>query len=80
MFKPLKYGKSYRRSMMKPRKNEDQISEIMNNPEKVRQIIQSAINDALLKHKQAGNSVCELRDGKVIWIQSKDIIITKSSS
>jgi hypothetical protein len=56
-------------------KNENRISEILNDPEKVRQIIQSAINDALLKHKQAGNSVCELRDGKVVWINPKDIII-----
>ncbi|HSW68649.1 MAG TPA: hypothetical protein VLI69_00645 [Gammaproteobacteria bacterium] len=60
---------------MIPRKNEDQISKIMNDSEKVRQIIQSAINDALLKHKQAGNSVCELRDGKVVWIKSQDIVI-----
>lgn len=60
---------------MKPRKNEDQISKILNDPEKVRQIIQSAINDALLKHKQAGNSVCELREGKVVWIKPKDILI-----
>lgn len=60
---------------MKPRKHEDQISKIMNDPEKVRQIIQSAINDALLKHKQAGNSVCELRDGQIVWIKSQDIVI-----
>lgn len=60
---------------MKPRKNEDRISEIMNDPEKVRQIIQSAINDALLKHKQAGNAVCELRNGKVVWIKPQDIVI-----
>ena len=61
--------------MMNPQKNEDLISEIMNDPERVRLIIQSAINDALLKHKQAGNSVCELRDGKVVWIKPKDIMI-----
>jgi hypothetical protein len=60
---------------MKPIKNEDRISEIMNDPEKVRQIIQSAINDALLKHKQAGNAVCELQNGKVVWIKAQDIMI-----
>ena len=60
---------------MKPRKTEDQISKILNDPEKVRQIIQSAINDALLKHKRAGNAVCELREGKVVWIKPKDIVI-----
>lgn len=60
---------------MKPRKNEDRISKLMNNSEKVRQIIQAAINDALLKHKQAGNAVCELRNGKVVWIKPQDIVI-----
>lgn len=60
---------------MKSRKNEDQISKIMNDPERVRLIIQSAINDALLKHKQAGNPVCELRNGKVVWVKPQDIRI-----
>lgn len=60
---------------MKPKKNDDRISEIMNDPKKIRQIIQSAINDALLKHKQAGNAVCELRNGKVVWIKPQDIVI-----
>jgi hypothetical protein len=63
--------------MMKPKKNEDRISQIMNDAEKVRQIIQSAINDALLKHKHAGNPVCELRNGKVVWIKPEDICAHK---
>jgi hypothetical protein len=29
--------------------------------------------DALLKHKQAGNPVCTLKDGKVVWIAPEDI-------
>ena len=56
--------------------NDDRISRIMNDPEMVRKILQSAINQALLKHKQAGNPVCTLEDGKVIWIQPEDIIIS----
>lgn len=60
---------------MKP--NEDQISKIFNDTEKMRLIIQSAINDALLKHKLAGNPVCEFRDGKVVWIKPEDIVIGK---
>ena len=47
----------------------------MSNPEKVRLIIQSAIHDALLKHKQAGNPVCELRNGQIVWIKPQDIEI-----
>lgn len=61
--------------MMKPQKNEDRISKILNDPERVRKIIQGAINDALLKHKLAGNPICELRDGKVVWVKPQEIII-----
>jgi hypothetical protein len=55
--------------------NEDRITKLMNDPEEVRKIIQSAINDALIQHKQAGNPVCEWRDGKVVWIKPQDIVI-----
>ena len=53
------------------------ISKILNNPAKVTKIIQNGINAALLKHKQAGNQVCEWRDNKVVWIPSEQIIINK---
>lgn len=62
---------------MKPRKNEDSISEILHDSERVRKIIQGAINDALLKHKLAGNPVCELQNGKVVWVQPQNIVIRK---
>jgi hypothetical protein len=62
---------------MNPQKNKDEISLIMNNPELVQKILQSAINDALLKHKQAGNPVCGFQNGKVFWIAAKDILVGK---
>lgn len=43
---------------------DDNITKILNDPDKVTRIIQSGIQDALLKHKQAGNQVCEWRDNK----------------
>lgn len=58
---------------MKPEKNNDRILEIMSDAEKVRQIIQSGIKAALLKHKQAGNPVCSWKNGKVYWIEAKNI-------
>lgn len=61
---------------MKPQ-DEDRISRIMNDSEQVRLIIQSGINAALLKHKQAGNPVCEWKDGRVVWIKPEDIHIEK---
>ena len=66
--------------MMKPQKNEDKISQIMNDSEMVRKIIQSGINDALLKHKQAGNPVCGLKNGEVFWVEPQDILIIKGVS
>lgn len=60
---------------MKPQKNDDKISQIMGDSEKVREIIQTGINDALLKHKQAGNPVCSLKNGKVVWVDAQDILI-----
>ena len=57
--------------------DKDQISIILNDGERVRQIIQSGINEALLKHKQAGNPVCGLKDGKIIWLDPEDIKIQK---
>ena len=63
---------------MKPQ--DDRISQIMNDSEQVRVIIQSAINAALLMHKQAGNPICESRDGRVVWIKPEDIHIEKGPS
>jgi len=65
---------------MKPQNNDDKISQIMGDSEKVREIIQSGINDALLKHKQAGNPVCGLKNGKVFWVESQDILINKGAA
>lgn len=63
--------------MMKPQKSEDRISKIMNDPEEIRKILQSAVNAALLKHKQAGNPVCGFKDGEIFWVQPKNIRINK---
>jgi hypothetical protein len=45
--------------------------------ERVRIIIQSAINEALLIHKKLGNPVCTLKDGKVHWVRPEDIVINE---
>ena len=62
----------------KPKEHKDRISEIMNDPERVRLVIQSAINAALLMHKRAGNPVCESRNGKVVWVQPEDIHVPEN--
>lgn len=63
--------------MMNPKKRKDKIFQIMNNPEKVRQIIQLGINDALLKHKRANNPVCGGKNGQIFWINPKNIPVRK---
>jgi hypothetical protein len=78
MFTSLKYGISWWKYMTKAEKNDDKISEVMNDPMRVRDIIQSGINAALLRHKQAGNPVCEWRDNKVVWIKPENIRVGRS--
>lgn len=56
---------------------DDNITKILTDPDRVTKIIQSGIQDALLKHKQAGNQVCEWRDNKVVWIPPEKIVINK---
>lgn len=63
---------------MKLQPNEDKISTILNDAEKVREIIQSGIHAALLKHKQAGNPVCTWKNGKAFWVQPEHIHLTTS--
>lgn len=64
---------------MKKDKNlvEDNISKVLNDSSRVTQIIQSGIQDALLKHKQAGNQICVWRDNKVVWIPPERIVVNK---
>jgi hypothetical protein len=59
--------------MMQHDDSENAIQKILNDPEKVAQILQDGIRGALLKHKQAGNPVCEWRDEKVVWIPPEEI-------
>jgi hypothetical protein len=35
--------------------------------------LKQAVREALLRHKQAGNPVAVWQDGRVVWIQPKDI-------
>jgi hypothetical protein len=57
--------------------NDDLISTVLNDPKRVTQIIQAGIKAALLKHKQAGNPICEWRDNKIVWIQPEQIPVEK---
>jgi len=65
---------------MKNRHKEDEdIAKLFNDPDKLTIIIQSGIRDALLKHKQAGNPICEWKTDKVVWISPENIPDINSS-
>lgn len=42
-------------------------------PFRIEKILQLAVREALLRHKQAGNPIAVWRDGRVEWIQPEDI-------
>ena len=55
--------------------NGDKILNILHDPVQVTKIIQSGIDEALIKHKQSGNPVCEWRDNQIVWISPEEITI-----
>jgi hypothetical protein len=40
---------------------------------RILEALKQAVRQALLRHKQAGNPVAIWQDGRVVWIQPKDI-------
>ena len=56
------------------KQKEDRIQKVIDDPELILMFLQEGVRAALLKHKQAGNPICEWRDGKVVWIQPEDIL------
>ena len=55
------------------RYEEDEITKLFNDPDRLTQILRLGVHAALLKHKQAGNPVCEWKDDKIVWIQPENI-------
>lgn len=55
------------------KKRKDRIEEAFSNPEKITQALTRGVREALLKHKQAGNSVVVWRDGKMVWLKPEEI-------
>ena len=41
--------------------------------ERIQNALAAAVRDALLRHKRDGNPVAIWRDGKVVWIDPRDI-------
>jgi hypothetical protein len=54
----------------------DSVNERVRDLRLIEQALARAVRDALRRHKQAGNPICEWRDGKVVWIAPEDIKIS----
>ncbi|MBF0558514.1 MAG: hypothetical protein HQL08_07010 [Nitrospirae bacterium] len=56
-------------------KHRDKITEAFANPATITEALAQGVRDALIKHKQAGNSIVVWRDGKAVWIKPEDITL-----
>jgi isoaspartyl peptidase/L-asparaginase-like protein (Ntn-hydrolase superfamily) len=37
--------------------------------------VKQAVKEAVLKHKQAGNSIVAMKDGKMVWLKPEEIAV-----
>lgn len=51
----------------------DEFIRSFGNDETLTAAVQQGVRAALARHKQAGNPVATLQDGKVVWIAPEDI-------
>lgn len=78
-----KYGNNFLENIMTNKAThsaDDEISKVFNDPMKITEVIQEGIQAALMKHKQAGNPICEWRNDKVHWISPEKIDIKRKKA
>jgi hypothetical protein len=83
MWSKKTYGNSFLENIMTNKVThlaDDEISKVFNDPIKITEIIQEGIQAALMKHKQAGNPICEWRDDKVHWIPPEKINVKRKKA
>lgn len=51
------------------------IDELFRDGKEIDAALRNAVQQALLQHKMAGNSVAEWRDGNVVLIKPEDIVV-----
>lgn len=51
----------------------DHIKEILADKERIKAAVENAVREAVRKHKQAGNPVVAIKDGKMVWLQPDEI-------
>jgi len=69
-----RFARTFRRGTIRDaRADELAAAERTFDPYRIAKILQLAVREALLRHKQAGNPIAVWRDGRVEWIQPEDI-------
>ena len=51
----------------------DHIDEALADKEKIKAAVKTAVREAVLKHKQAGNPIVVMKDGRMVWLQPDEI-------
>ena len=59
---------------MRTRKR-DHIEEMLADKERIKAAIESAVREAVLRHKQAGNPIVVMKDGKMVWLKPEEISV-----
>jgi len=55
------------------KKYEKSIDEIFKEGSLIDKALKKAVQEALVRHKQAGNPIVVWRDGKIIWLKPEEI-------
>lgn len=60
------------------KKTEKTIDEIFQEGTSIDNALKQAVQEALVRHKQADKPIVVWRDGKIVWIQPEEISLSKS--
>jgi hypothetical protein len=69
----LKYGLRLWENLSMEEKTEKSIDEIFREGVLIDKALKDAVQEALMRHKQAGNPIIVWRDGKAVWLQPEEI-------
>ena len=55
-------------------------AERASDPERIERALRAAVRDALLRHKRDGDPVAVWREGRVVWLQPDEIVVSQDES
>lgn len=51
----------------------DKIEEVIADRDRIASALAEGVKDALTRHKQAGNPIVVMQDGKMVWLKPEEI-------